>query len=44
MEFPLDFYSNSVQDEILAWPDGIQASVTRIAEQMTVYGPNLGMP
>jgi phage-related protein len=44
MEFTLEFYSESVQDEILAWPDGIQASFTRIAEQMTVYGPNLGMP
>ena len=44
MEFFLEFYSDSVQDEILAWPDGIQASFTRIAEQMTEHGPNLGMP
>lgn len=44
MEYTLEFYSESVQDEILAWPDGIQASFTRIAEQMTVCGPNLGMP
>ena len=44
MEFTLEFYSNSVQDEILGWPDGIQASFTRIAEQITEHGPNLGMP
>jgi phage-related protein len=44
MSYALEFYSESVQDEILAWPDGIQASFTRIAEQMTEHGPNLGMP
>jgi len=44
MEYTLEFYGDSVQDEIFAWPDGIQASFTRIAEQLTVYGPNLGMP
>jgi len=44
MNYTLEFYSESVQDEILDWPDGIQASFTRIAEQMTVHGSNLGMP
>ena len=44
MNDTLEFYSESVRDEILDWPDGIQASFTRIAEQMTEYGPNLGMP
>ena len=44
MNYVLEFYSGTVQDEILAWPDGIQASFTRIAEQMTEHGPNLGMP
>ena len=44
MEYTLEFYSDYVQDEIFAWPDGIQASFTRIAEQMTEHGPNLGMP
>jgi phage-related protein len=44
MNYVLEFYSETVQDEILAWPDGIQASFTRIAEQMTEHGPNLGMP
>jgi phage-related protein len=44
MSYTLEFYSESVQDEILDWPDGIQASFTRIAEQMLEHGPNLGMP
>lgn len=44
MSYTLEFYSESVQDEILAWPDGIQAGFTRIAEQMMEHGPNLGMP
>ena len=44
MEYTLEFYSESVKVEILSWPDGIQASFTRIAERMAEYGPNLGMP
>lgn len=44
MEYTLEFYSPTVQAEILEWPDGIQASFTRIAERMTESGPNLGMP
>lgn len=44
MSYNLAFYSESVRDEIFSWPDGIQASFTKIAEQMTEQGPNLGMP
>ena len=44
MKFTLEFYCDSVQNEVLSWPDGIQASFTRIAEQMVEHGPNLGMP
>lgn len=44
MSYTLEFYSESVQGDILAWPDGIQASFTRIVEQMMEHGPNLGMP
>ncbi|MBI4740402.1 MAG: type II toxin-antitoxin system RelE/ParE family toxin [Betaproteobacteria bacterium] len=44
MSYTLEFYSETVQSEIFAWPDGIQASFTRIAEQMAEHGPNLGMP
>jgi len=44
MEYTLEFYSPTVQAEILEWPDGIRASFARIAERMTEAGPNLGMP
>lgn len=44
MNYALEFYNTTVQAEILDWPDGIQASFTRIAEHMTEHGPNLGMP
>lgn len=44
MNYTLEFYSETVREEIFDWPDGIQASFTRIAEQMTEHGPNLGMP
>jgi phage-related protein len=44
MNYTLEFYSKTVHDEIFDWPDGIQASFIRITEQMTEYGPNLGMP
>lgn len=44
MTYSLAFYSESVQDEIFAWPDGIRASFTRITERMMESGPNLGMP
>lgn len=44
MKFTIEFYSESVQDEVFSWPNGIQASFTRIVEQMVEHGPNLGMP
>ena len=44
MNYTVEFYNRTVRGEILDWPDGIQASFTRIAEQMIEYGPNLGMP
>ena len=44
MEYTIEFYSELVQDEILDWPDGIQASFTRITEMMAVHGSNLGLP
>ena len=44
MKFTIEFYSESVQDEVFSWSDGIQASFTRIVEQMVEHGPNLGMP
>lgn len=44
MNYSLEFYSSAVQKEIDGWPAGINASFTRIAEQMQNSGPNLGMP
>ena len=44
MTYSIEFFNESVQGEIFDWPDGIQASFTRIAEQMQEHGPNLGMP
>ena len=44
MRYTVEFFNTKVQDEILNWPHGVAASFTRIAEQMVVSGPNLGMP
>ncbi len=43
MSFQLQFYNSKVQLAIEAWPTGISANFARIAEQMVVSGPNLGM-
>ena len=44
MAYSILFYNNSVQADIAGWPAGINASFTRIAEQMVKSGPNLGLP
>jgi phage-related protein len=44
MTYHIEFFNASVRAEIDAWPAGINASFTRIAEQMVVSGPNLGLP
>ena len=44
MCYPIEFFNESVQEEVEAWPSGINASFTRIAEMMVEYGPNLGLP
>ncbi len=44
MGYKLLFFNAKVQASIEAWPSGINASFVRIAEQMVVSGPNLGMP
>jgi phage-related protein len=44
MTCTIEFFNESVRDEILGWPAGIRASFTRIAERMAEHGPNLGMP
>lgn len=44
MIYSIEFYNSSVQIEISKWQAGINASFTRIAEQMEKSGPNLGLP
>ena len=44
MNYEILFFATSVQALIEKWPVGIYASFVRIAEQMVVSGPNLGMP
>ncbi len=44
MRFEILFFNSSVQAEIERWPTRIAASFTRVAEQMEMSGPNLGMP
>jgi len=40
----LQYYSASLQEEILTFPAGIQARYLHLTERMKVYGGNLGMP
>ena len=44
MSYQLQFFNAKVQASIEAWPAGINASFVRIAKQMVISGPNLGMP
>ncbi len=44
MRYLIEFYNSTVHVEITGWPAGINASFTRIVEQMEISGPNLGMP
>ena len=44
MNYKILFFASSVQALIEKWPVGICAGFVRIAEQMVVSGPNLGMP
>jgi phage-related protein len=44
MTYQLLFFNASVQADIQDWPTQIFASFVRIAEQMEVSGPNLGLP
>ena len=44
MTYQLLFFNASVQAEIQVWPAQIFANFVRIAEQMEVSGPNLGLP
>ena len=44
MTYQLLFFNETVQADIQEWPTQIFASFVRIAEQIEVSGPNLGLP
>lgn len=44
MTYQIQFFNMRIKTVIEAWPSGIAASFVRITEQITLSGPNLGMP
>lgn len=44
MHWTITYYSDSVQEEILAMPAGFLGRYLRYSDRMEVYGPDLGMP
>ena len=44
MNWTITYYSDSVQEEILAMPAGFLGRYLRYSDRMAVYGPDLGMP
>lgn len=44
MNWTIAYYSESIQNEILALPAGFLARYLRYTDRMEVYGPDLGMP
>src|SRR5438132_10726475 len=44
MPWEIQYYSETVRQDIATWPVGIRAMYARITERMQVFGPHLGMP
>jgi phage-related protein len=44
MNWRITYYSESVQEEILALPAGLLARYLKYADRIEIYGPDLGMP
>ena len=44
MEWQIVYYSDDVQQAILAFPAGLQARYIHLTERMITFGPDLGMP
>jgi len=44
MNWTITYYSESVQNEILAMPAGFLARFLKYTDRMELYGPDLGMP
>lgn len=44
MDFAIEYYSETVQDEILALPDTLAARYVVLTRRMVALGPSLGEP
>jgi len=44
VNYTIEFFDEAVQQTVLAWPAGINASFARITLRMVEYGAHLGMP
>jgi phage-related protein len=44
MEWNIIYYSEGLQEEIMALPAGIQARYIHLTKRMCIHGANLGMP
>ena len=44
MDYEISYYSNAVQEEILALPDTLAARYIVLTRRMLAIGPNLGEP
>jgi phage-related protein len=44
MSWQITYYSEALQEVILALPAGIQARYVHITQRMLIVGPDLGMP
>jgi len=44
MNWKIVYYSEALQEEILALPVGIQARYIHLTKRMQIHGANLGMP
>jgi phage-related protein len=44
VEWEIDYYSDDLQQAILALPAGLQARYVHLTQRMLIFGPDLGMP
>jgi phage-related protein len=44
MDWEIIYYSEDVQDAIMAFPPGLQARYFYLTERMLIFGPDLGTP
>ncbi len=44
MSWTITFYNQQIKQNLLKWPRGLQAKLTRILELIKEYGGDLGMP